>query len=323
MTIAERFIREQGTDSVADYRKRVRRLALIYSGIVITATIAIILIVLRGKLFVTLSQRSNVETLTLAVILLLFAYLIAVSAPGAWGALKILYYNLPGRFGRDRTAVEARKQASLTHKQGPSDPVYLNCLVRLVGHGDTPITIPLQDEAGSLGSIVIDNTKMTHVDGPKRSPNSTFAYFEQRIRRLVNERDPHAEVHIVEWATINDEPALKYESLVKFSCNLERHLKSPPLWPLVEITTEDLETLTREGSELCPILRNEAYLPDMEYSVQHQLPIIPEPLAFISLSREEQRADPVASMGCALIVTTTILALVVLFIFAPPWVPGK
>ena len=61
----------------------------------------------------------------------------------------------------------------------------------------------------------------------------------------------------------------------------------------------------------------------MEYEGQHTLPIIPEPLAFVALSRQERRVDPLVSMGCAFAVTVGILALVVLFILLPPWVPGK
>ncbi len=66
-----------------DYRKRVHRLAAIYLGIVVTGLIADVLIIVHGKFFVTLAQRSNLETATLGVILLLFAYLITVSLSGA------------------------------------------------------------------------------------------------------------------------------------------------------------------------------------------------------------------------------------------------
>jgi hypothetical protein len=317
------FVREQETRTVQEYTRRVYWLAGIYLGIVIAATCAIIIIIIQAKLFVTLSQRSNVETLTLAVILLLFAYLALISLPGAWGALKILYYNVPAWLGRDRAATEQRKHAALRRSPELGNAVYLNCVVQRPGQPWTPIRIPLQDAAGELGTIVIDGVKLFHEEGYQKVSNSIFAYFEQRIGQLVQQRDPKAEVQIVQWSTINDEPALQYASTVAFSRNLAKHLGSDQLWPTVELTDDDIETLKQEGSALCPALRNEAHLPDMEYSVEHTLPIIPEPLAFISLSRQEQRADPLASMGCAFIVTLVILALLVFFIWLPPWVPSK
>jgi hypothetical protein len=323
MSFVQQIVREQGTDSVDDYRKRVYRLAAIYSAIVVIGVAAIVIIILRGKFFVTLTQRSNVETLTLAFVLVLFAYLVIVCLPGAWGTVKILYYNLPAWLGRDRAAIEARKQAAVRYKQGRPDAVYLNCRVCRQGHLQDAVRIPIRDAAGDLGTVVIDGVKMTHKHGAKHSSNSLFAFIAQRSQQLIQERDPEAQIEIVQWATINDEPGLQYESLVAFSRNLEKHLDTGPLWPAVELTEQDIETLTREASELCPVLRNETHLPDLEYEAQHQLPIIPEPLAFVSLSRQEQRADPEASMGCALIVMVGILAILLLFIFFPPWVPGK
>jgi hypothetical protein len=318
------FIREQSCDSVPGYQRRVARLAVFYVGIVLAGVAAMILIVVRGRLFVTLTQRSNVETLTLAVILLLFAVLTLLSLPGAWGAVKIAFLNFPARLGRDALAVERRKQAAMSVRGGRPDAVYLNCRVSRDGAAKKDVVeIPLRDEAGSLGVVVIDGVKMTHEQAPRNSSNSLFAFFERRIAEMVRKRDPKAEVSIVTWETIDDEAARQYESLVAFAGNLSEHLGSGPLWPTVTLTEEDIATLTREASELCPTLRNEAHLPDVEYEGKHTLPLVPEPLAFLSLSRQERRVDPVASMGCAFLITLGILALVILFILLPPWVPGK
>jgi hypothetical protein len=316
-------VREQETHSIGEYRSRVRRLAAIYLGIVLTSSTAIALIVVQGKLFVTLTQRSNVETLTLAFIIVLFAYTGVVSAPGAWGALRIVYYHLPGWLGRDPSAVERRKHAALKPKRGEAASAYLNCLVRLEGRGDAPITVPLADRAGEMGAIVIEGARMAHEQAVQNGSNGVLAYFEQRIQDLARERDPRAKVEIVQWATIDEEQALQYGSLVTFSVSLAKQLGGGPLWPAVELSERDLERLCAEGADLCPILRDEAHLPDLEYEAEHRLPIIPEPLAFVSLSRSERRADPVASMGCALLVALAILGLIVLFILVPPWVPGK
>lgn len=323
MNIGRYVIREQGCDSVPQYRTRVARLATIYVCILAVAVAAIALIAYNGKLLVTLSQRSNVETLTIAFILILFAYFGLISLPGAWGAVRVLWYNAPARLGRDRAAVERRKQRALKRRTDDPAAVFLNCLVRLEGHADERIVIPLHDDAGSMGRIVVDGAEVRHEEAMQTGSNTLLAYFTNRIEWCVRQRDPRAHVDIVQWATINDEEAHQYGSMVMFSRNLERQLRSGPLWPVVMLTEEDVQTLAREGADLCPILRNEAQLPDVEYQVQHQLPIIPEPLGIVSLSRSESRADPVASMGCVLIVVAFIFALVVLFVVVPPWVPGK
>lgn len=321
MQIGRDLVTEQSTGSVPDYRGRVYRLAALYVGIFLAAVTAIIVIVWHGKFFVTLSQRSNVETLTLAFILALFGYLAVISLPGAFGALRIAVFNLPAWLGRDSGSVEARKQRALKPKTGPSASAYLNCRVQLQGGG--MVRIPIRDGAGSLGEIDIEGAKIFHKEAVQDGSNSIFAYYARRIEQIVQEREPEREVDIVQWTVIDDEPAKQYASLVAFSERLSERLGEDHLWPTVELTPDEVEMLTREGTELCPILRNEAQLPDMEYKAEHRLPIIPEPLAFVALSREENRADPVASMGCAFLVTIVILGILLLIVFVPPWVPPR
>ncbi len=321
--MSQRLVREQGTESVPDYQARVRRLALIYVAIVVVCVSAIVLIVYQGKLLITLSQRSNVETLTLAFIIVLFSYLAILSLPGFWGALRIAALNLPRWLGKDALEVERRKQATLRMHRGQADEVFLNCRLHPEAAPEAPVELPVTDAAGSLGTIVIDGVRLTRKNATKGGSNSIFAYIEQRSNALVRRRIPDATVEIVQWATIDDEQGHQYYSLVRFSENLERHLKTPPLWPSYALTDDDIATLRRELAELCPTLRNEAMLPDVEYSAEHRLPIIPEPLAFVSLSRSESRADPVASMGCALVVALVILAIVVVVVLFPPWVPAR
>jgi len=323
MSGSRAFIREQGTGSVPEYRWRVRRLAVFYAGIVLCAVTTIALLVGHGRLFVTLAQRSNVETATIAVVILLFTYLTVVCFNGAVGAVRIALLNLPALFGSPPAAVEARKQRALSWSKEKDGSVYLNALVRQAGHQDEPIRIALEDEFGSLGTLIINGAELSHSKAPAHSSNSIFAYFETRIEMLAEKRDPQVRVSIVEWTAIDDESALRYGSMVHLSRKLEAHLGCQPLWPSVELTDEDVEVLRREARELCPALRNEAFLPDLEYEVEHRLPIIPEPLALIALSRSEKRADPHASMGCAFIVTLIMAALVLLMILMPPWVPGK
>ena len=321
--MSQRFVREQGTQSVPDYQSRVRRLALIYVAIVVVCVSAIVLIIYQGKLLITLSQRSNVETLTLVFIIVLFAYLALLSLPGFWGALRIAFLNAPRWFGKDLNEVERRKQAALGRHTGEPDTVFLNCRLASDDAPDEPLTFPLEDDAGSLGLVVIDGAKLTRVEATRGGSNSIFAYVEQRLSQLVKQRISDARVEIVQWATISDEEGLQYYAMVQFSENLQRVLKTEPLWPTYTVTDDDIAIVRRELVELCPTLRNEALLPDVEYSIEHRLPIIPEPLAFISLSRSESRADPVASMGCALLIAVVILAVVAVIVLFPPWVPAR
>ncbi len=60
-----------------------------------------------------------------------------------------------------------------------------------------------------------------------------------------------------------------------------------------------------------------------EATAHDKLPLIPEPLGLITLSRSEHRADPVAAMGCAVAVVLFVVAVLGLFIAFPPWVPGS
>jgi hypothetical protein len=130
-----------------------------------------------------------------------------------------------------------------------------------------------------------------------------------------------ADIEIVTWKKIHDEDAERYHGLVEFARNLERQLDKGALWPKAHLTEADIQELERRLSAICPALREEAFLPHWDYQAEHKLPIIPEPLGLISLSRSEQRVDPIASMGCAVVVVVVLLVLVILalFILAQSW----
>jgi hypothetical protein len=122
--------------------------------------------------------------------------------------------------------------------------------------------------------------------------------------------------------TIDDEQTLQYHGMVHFARRLERHLDADELWPKIVLSDDDLAALERRLAAVCPALRSEGFLPDWEYEAEHKLPLIPEPLGLVSLSRSERRADPVASMGCAALVVVAAVAILALFTVFPPWVPG-
>jgi hypothetical protein len=95
------------------------------------------------------------------------------------------------------------------------------------------------------------------------------------------------------------------------------------LWPSIEFKDEELETVGKALHAIVPSLRDEAFLPDVEYQVEYSVPILPEPLAFVQLRRQEERADPVLTMGYALVMMAVVLGVLLYVLLYPPWVPSK
>ena len=124
------------------------------------------------------------------------------------------------------------------------------------------------------------------------------------------------------WGQIDDDEGERYLAQVQFARALRRHLQSPPLWPEVRVSAEQADEIERRLQRIAPSLLEDALLPDWEYEAEHKLPVIPEPLGFVSLARSTKRADPVATMGFATLMVLITLAVIVLFVIAPPWVPG-
>jgi multisubunit Na+/H+ antiporter MnhC subunit len=81
--------------------------------------------------------------------------------------------------------------------------------------------------------------------------------------------------------------------------------------------------LERRLTAVCPALRNEGFLPQWEYSAEHKLPIVPEPLGLASLGHSEKRADPLPALFALTAVVLTAVAILLVAIIAPPWVPGR
>ena len=105
MNLAQAVIREPAIRDVPHYRKRVWALTWIFVLLFGVSLGGMGIVVARVKLFVTLAQRSNVETLTLAFLFLFFGYVSLMSAAGAWGAAQILWYGFSEhwRGGRPRS----------------------------------------------------------------------------------------------------------------------------------------------------------------------------------------------------------------------------
>src|SRR5215468_2173428 len=95
--LIKRVISEPGADTPAHFAQRVRILSATYVVLFFACCAGEVLLAVKGKLFVALAQRSNVETLTIAFLMVFYGYLAAVSAPGAVGAAKVVAFALRRR----------------------------------------------------------------------------------------------------------------------------------------------------------------------------------------------------------------------------------
>jgi hypothetical protein len=326
-----------------EYQRRVYLEAAIYVLLNVTAIISIVVVIWQYRLFITAAQRSNVETATLAIIVILFSYLVVTTFKGFIGALRMLYYHLPrgGGSAPDSAAepaagkdaalrlparqrrLEDRKQAALKPSAHEHSKAYFNIAIATQGQPGEAIYVPIADDAGSLGMLILDGVEARIEATKKGVSNTLFEYVLNQIQDRVRQRQPEFELQIVAWSSVDDEAAARYRSETQAFRTLAEQLGHGPIWPTQELTVDDVEQLRHAVREVVPALRDEAFLPDVEYQAEYSIPIIPEPLGFISLKRQEQRADPVATMGCASLVTLTIMALLILFTIFPPWLPSR
>jgi hypothetical protein len=321
--IEKAVIREPGAQSAPEFAGRVWRLALFYVLLFVGALVGIALIIWKAQLFVTLAQRSNVETLTIAFLFVFFGYLAAISAPGAFGVARLLYYELPARLGQDRDTVERRKWAALGTPADDPPAAALNRVVEVAGRPGEAFEVPVADHIGSMGTLRVDGAEIMHLEARKDGSNTLLAYFVHQVGDVLSARGVRANLDVIDWSRIDDETTEQYLGMVRFAQNLERHLGASELWPKVTLTDADRAELERRLTVVCPALRNESFLPHWEYAGEHKLPLIPEPLGLVSLSRSERRVDPEASLGCAVLVVVAAVVVLALFIRFPPWVPGS
>lgn len=315
-------VAEPGTRTAEEFSLRVRRLAATYLLLFVASGLGIALLLLWSKPFVTLAQRSNVETLTLLFFLVFFGYLAAISARGALGALRLAGYWLSARLG-DSTEVERRKLEALGDSEGEPPWVALNVVLERADRPGAPIELEVADGVGSLGKLRVDRARLTHLDARRDGSYNLFPFLAEQVNDLLRRRGESRRVDVVQWKHLDDERTEEFLGLVDFAENLRAQLNARELWPHVILTPEECSALERRLSEICPALRNEGFLPHWEYRAEHKLPVIPEPLGLVSLSRSERRTDPIASMGCALMVVLFALGIIILFILLPPWVPGR
>jgi hypothetical protein len=317
MALAEKAIKEVVTQTVPRYDARVRGLAIIYVVLNLVSLAIIIAILWRGQFFVTLSQRSNVETLTLAIILVLALYYILTTFKGFVGAVRIVVLNAGGRNREDRKhrALPPGKESKF---------VTFDQEIRLEGQPERPLQWEVADKAGKLGEIQIEGVKVTYYPQKDGMSDTFFEFFADQVEQALQKRDLEAKVQITQWSSIDEDQASSFYSTAQAFRNLERHLGAKqPLWPTGEITQEDVDEIAGKIRDLVPTLRNESLLPHLNYAVEYNVPILPEPLGMVRLTRRENRADPLISMGCAGIVMLVVMAVLTFIILLPPWVPSS
>jgi hypothetical protein len=300
-------------------------MALVYAALNILSLAIVVTILWRVQFFITLSQRSNVETLTLAIILILALYYVFTTFKGFVGALRLLWLNSPKLFSRGAESVaqaEQRKQRAM-HAGKESKYTCLDKVVRVQGKPEEAIKWQVVDKYGKLGELELDGVKLTYYPLKDGMNDSIFEFMIDQLEAALQKQDLEATLEIVQWSTIDQDQASAYHSTVQAFQNLEKQLGKGTVWPTVEITEEDKDKIQTEIERLVPALRNESFLPDVEYEVEYNVPVLPEPLGFFKLTRRENRADPLVTMGCAGITMLVIMAVLTFFILLPPWVPSK
>lgn len=316
-----KVISEPGAESPRQYSSRVRRLAVLYPALTIGTLAGEALLGWRGKHLVALTQRSNVETLTLAFFGVFFAYAMVLGARGLPGALQVLRFALLAGM-RGFEVSERAKWAALGPATGEGPMAALNVVVEREGAPGRKVTIPVQDAAGEMARIVIDGARIQSVPLRRDGSNNLLAFFARQLDQIAG-RPQGRTVDVVEWATLDDESTLQFLALAEFGRNLGGALGKPDLWPRVILDDAAVAELERRLTAVCPALRNEGFLPDWEYSAEHKLPIVPEPLGLASLGRSEKRADPLPALFALTAIVLTAVAILLIAILAPPWVPGR
>lgn len=315
LAIAHAALRAPGVSDPRHYARRVHWLAIVHAALFVAVLGGLVLLIWHGQLFVTLAQRSNIETLTIAFFLVFFAYFAIVTAPGAWGAIRIGWFAARLALARDKAAVERARMAALgTPERGAVAAFDKSIEIEQAPHASWEIEV--RDEVGSMGRLRFDGVRVEQLDIPRGGSNTLLGYVEHKLGELTG-----AEIEIVQWASTDEETLHQYVATATALRALGRSLNAES-WPTLVISEDTRRALEREVGELCGALRSELFLPDWEFQGEHKLPIIPEPLGIISLSRSERRVDPLSSLTAALVIVLLVVGLLCFFIVRPPWVPG-
>lgn len=300
----------------ASLRRRTNWLIAIHLVLATAAMTVLMLIVWRVRILITLAQRSNVETLVIAFVAIFLVYLLATTAQATIGALRILGYRA---MGAERAQPALQRMARSDRKDTKRS--HMNVVVR--GPGDQDVVVPIQDRYGKLCMLRLHLTEVVFEDAPQELTHSVLQLVVQKLGEVGTLEGTDHEPKVIYWDSLDDEQAEAYASQVGAFDRLEKALGKDSLWPAVRINEHDVEQIRQMLEEAAPSLRENLLLPDIEYTAEFTVPVIPEPFAFMQLSRRMSHADAVASMGCATLVVLVFLATVSWVLISPPWVPGK
>jgi hypothetical protein len=297
-------------------RRRTNWLIAIHLVLSAAAIAVLALVAWRIRILITLAQRSNVETLVIAFVVIFLAYVLITTAPATIGALRILGYRA---VGRERAQRALQRKARSDRKETKRS--HMNVAVR--GPAGRDIEIPIQDRFGKICAVRLHLAEIVFEDAPQELTHSVLQLVVQKLADVGTLEGTDREPKVVYWDSIDESQSEAYASQVEAFSHLEGALGKGPLWPQLRVDKEGIERVEEMLREAAPSIRENLLLPDIEYSADFRIPIIPEPFAFMQLSRRMEHADAVASMGCATLVALTFLAAIAWILVNPPWVPGK
>jgi hypothetical protein len=307
---------ESPVTDVASLARRNRWLTAIHLVLPAAALAILGLVTWRIKLLVTLAQRSNVETALLGFVVVFVLYLLGSTAPATKGALTLAALGL---VGHDRA--ERHLQGWVAREPREDKRAYLNVCVHDEAGG--PVEVEIADDVGSLGRLRLDGVELAFLGVPRELSLSTFRLVTTTLAGIGRAtRGTHAP-RIVAWEGIDAEASERYAASAHAFGRLEQALGTGPLWPRLELDAAGVARLAAVMREATSDLRRDVMLPDVEYSAEFSIPVVPEPLAFMQLRREQPHADAVASLGSATLVLIAVLGIIGWLIVWPPWVPGK
>jgi hypothetical protein len=307
---------ESPVQSVRDLRRRTTMLAVIHLVLAAACLALLAVLVLRLKLLITLAQRSNVETLLIGFFAAFVVVLMITTGRATVGAAILVALRLRDRDRRQRWIQTRRVERA-------RDDRTLALLNLWVTGPEGAIELPLEDGFGRLGLLRVEGVELQLEKAPAAVSGPLFELVTAVLDDVARIEAHGSRLSVILWGNVDQTEAEAYRSQVRAFDRLAHVLETDPLWPVAQIDADGVARLRAVMAEAVPHLRETALMPDIDYAAKFAIPLVPEPLAFVQITRQESRADPVASLGCATAMVLIALAAALWVVLFPPWVPGK